>query len=67
MTFPAKYAAITAQANIMEYSRVMDALDSSNDQLDDREIMCAKQKAKENVLLIKHIEINADLVAYANA
>lgn len=63
MMFHAKCAAIIVRANIMAYLLVMVARDSSSDQYDDPEIMCAKQKPKAIALWIKRIAINAGLVA----
>lgn len=56
----AKCAVITVQANIMVYLRVTDVLAFLNVRYVDHGIMYAKQKPKDNVLLIKRIEISAE-------
>lgn len=55
-----RFVVTIAVANIMEYSLVMDAQDSSKDLFGGTEIMCANQNQKEIVSLIKHIEISAE-------
>lgn len=65
--FRARFVEIILRESTITYSLAMVVLDSSNDQFVEIDNTLAKLKKKEAALLIKHTEINAELVVCKNA